>query len=437
MAKDDEKYRWDWATQTFPTIDPHSKIKHQIIDDYIQAYIDVLMRNQQMPLLGLSIVDGFSGGGVYNDGNGGQHYGSPVIALEAIQASEVRHNIGRIKPRSICSQHHFVDVKRENTACLHAVLASRGHQARIGQDIHLHTAEFTRALPAIAQNLKSFGKSERVLFLLDQYGYGDVPISQIKWIFGNLSNAEVLLTFSVDFLITYLADRPANRKAVANIGLEQHVPWEQLLHLKAHNSQEWQYLIQRNLSAGIKQESGAQFMTVFFIRPQGTNSMAYWFIHLANSYRANDVMKAIHWKYGNNFSHLLSPSCFFGYDANRDVPVTGQPDLLCEKEHQFDHATDARIRDELSELLPKQVFDVERRPFRQLMTELTNFTMADEARVKQALDIAVANGDLEAVDKDGKSRRRKGTSIKSSDILIAPSQRVFFFPPQRRLPSED
>ncbi|HCF2947727.1 TPA: hypothetical protein NIB60_006336, partial [Pseudomonas aeruginosa] len=49
MAKDDEKYRWDWATQTFPTIDPHSKIKHQIIDDYIQAYIDVLMRNQQMP----------------------------------------------------------------------------------------------------------------------------------------------------------------------------------------------------------------------------------------------------------------------------------------------------------------------------------------------------------------------------------------------------
>lgn len=31
MAKDEEKYRWDWGTQTFPTIDPHSRIKHQII----------------------------------------------------------------------------------------------------------------------------------------------------------------------------------------------------------------------------------------------------------------------------------------------------------------------------------------------------------------------------------------------------------------------
>ena len=55
-----------------------------------------------------------------------------------------------------------------------------------------------------------------------------------------------------------------------------------------------------------------------------------------------------------------------------------------------------------------------------LMSGLTNYTMADELRVKQALDIAVATGDLLAVDKNGKTRRRKGTSIKSTDILIAP-----------------
>jgi three-Cys-motif partner protein len=90
MAKDEEKYRWDWGTQTFPTIDPHNRIKHQIIDDYIQVYIDVLMRNQQMPELGLSIVDGFSGGGIYHDGAGGTHFGSPVIALVHIPAHRDR-----------------------------------------------------------------------------------------------------------------------------------------------------------------------------------------------------------------------------------------------------------------------------------------------------------------------------------------------------------
>ncbi|MBM3105867.1 three-Cys-motif partner protein TcmP [Pseudomonas sp. V1] len=427
MAKDDEKYRWDWASQTFPTIDPHSKIKHQIIDEYIQTYIDVLMRNQQMPALGLSVVDGFSGGGIYNDGAGGKHFGSPVIALEAIQESEVRNNLGRIKPRPIRSQHYFVDVKKDNIDCLHSVLASRGHSQRFGRDVHLHTAEFTQALPAIAHNLKSFGMSERVLFLLDQYGYSDVPFSKIKWIFQNIANAEVLLTFNVDFLVAYLSDRRANRKAISNIDLERHIPWDMLKHLKAHRPRDWQYLIQRCLSDGIKEETGAPFMTIFFIRPVGTNPMAYWFIHLAKSYRANDVMKKIHWKYGNNFSHMLSPSCFFGYDANRDIKVTDQQELMFEEEHQFDIVTDARIRGELSELLPKQVYEVEQQSFGSLMSGLANYTMADESRVKQALDIAVSNGDLLAMDKDGRKKRRKGNSIKITDTLVAPPQRPFFF----------
>jgi three-Cys-motif partner protein len=356
--------------------------------------------------------------------------------LEAIQESEVRNNQGRIKPRTIRSQHYFVDVKPENIACLHAVLAARGHASRVGSDVHLHSAEFTQALPIIAQKLKLFGKGERVLFLLDQYGYGDVPFPKIKWIFQNLSSAEVLLTFNVDFLVTYLADRQANRKAISNIGLDHHVPWSTLKELKAHQPRNWQYIIQRFLSEGIKQESGAEYMTVFFIRPAGNNPMAYWFIHLANNYRANDVMKKIHWKYGNNFSHMLSPSSFFGYDANRDIALTGQPDLLLD-EHHFDDATADRIRDELSELLPGQVYDRERQPFSGLMTGLTNYTMADELRVKQALDMAIATGDVLAVGKDGKTKRRKGTSIKSTDTLIAPPQRpMFFLPPVKKTKPE-
>ena len=356
--------------------------------------------------------------------------------LEKQSKSGGRNNQGRIKPRTIRSQHYFVDVKPENIACLHAVLAARGHASRVGSDVHLHSAEFTQALPIIAQKLKFFGKGERVLFLLDQYGYGDVPFPKIKWIFQNLSSAEVLLTFNVDFLVTYLADRQANRKAISNIGLDHHVPWSTLKELKAHQPRNWQYIIQRFLSEGIKQESGAEYMTVFFIRPAGNNPMAYWFIHLANNYRANDVMKKIHWKYGNNFSHMLSPSSFFGYDANRDIAVTGQPDLLLD-EHHFDDATADRIRDELSELLPRQVYDRERQPFSGLMTGLTNYTMADELRVKQALDMAIATGDVLAVGKDGKTKRRKGTSIKSTDTLIAPPQRpMFFLPPVKKTKPE-
>src|SRR3546814_19523895 len=109
-----------------------------------------------------SDLDGFSGGGIYHDGAGGKHFGSPVIALEAIQASEVRNNLERIKPRPIRSQHYFVDVKPENIACLHAVLASRGHAARVGQHVHLHSAEFIPALPTTAHKPQYFATAQPI-----------------------------------------------------------------------------------------------------------------------------------------------------------------------------------------------------------------------------------------------------------------------------------
>lgn len=48
--------------------------------------------------------------------------------------------------------------------------------------------------------------------------------------------------------VTYLADRQANRKAIANIGLDQHVPWDMLKQLKAHQPRNWQYLVSERAS---------------------------------------------------------------------------------------------------------------------------------------------------------------------------------------------
>lgn len=427
MAKDNEKYIWDWQTRTFPVIDPHSKVKHQIISEYLQSYVQVLMRNALIPELRLSIVDGFCGGGQYHDPDGEAHFGSPLIALEAVRAAETLINVNRTQPRVVRTQNFFVDVKQSNIDCLRAVLTAQGLGQRIDRDVFLTCSDFTQALPAITQRIKDFGHGGRALFLLDQYAYGDVPFSSIKSIFSRFKNAEVLLTFNVDALITYLADRKPNRKAIANINLEQHIPWSELAALKATQKHEWQYLIQRCLSKGILIESGAQFMTVFFITPLGANPRTYWFIHLANQYRANDVMKSIHWRHGNQFSHLLSPSLFVGYDANRDVQVTHQQDLLLGEEHHFDGATHERICTELSELLPQLLYKQHEQTFEALMHSVANFTMADEEVVKRSLNVAVANQDLEVRDKDGRSKRRKGESIKLSDVITAPAQSTFFF----------
>lgn len=425
MSKDSQKYTWDYAAGKLPSIDPHSKIKHKIIRDYIEEYISVIFSNPQIPEVRLSIVDGFCGGGLYQEEHGGEYYGSPLVILDAIDTAEVRANINRVQPRFVRSRNYFVDKDHTSTECLKVVLRSKGYGDRIGRDINVLTGRFSERLPSILQNIKSFGGGERALFLLDQYAYKDVPLDLVKTIFQTLKGAEVLLTFNVSFLMAYLSDRPENRKALENIGLDAHVPWEDLETLK--RGKEWKGFIQSRLAAGIKERSGAKFMTVFFIKPLGSSSMPYWFIHLANEYRANNVMKSLHWKHSNHFSHGLNPSLFIGYDAAKDVDVTGQFELIPDDGFHFDEATGEIITEQLSDALPRMIYEVEHQPFIELMSNITNFTMADEKRIKDSLNAAISSGDIEVYDKTENKRRKKGSSIKKGDIIIAPPQRPLFF----------
>lgn len=427
MAKD-EKYKWDLTAGIYPHIDPHSKIKHQIIHDYIRSYITVVMSNQMIPRIGINIVDGFCGGGIYKDYCGlPDHYGSPIIALDAVQETVAEINIQRNMPREVLTQNFFIDIKKGNIDFLKAVLATKGHGHRLGKDIFTLRSKFTDALPEVINKIQSFKFSQRSLFLLDQYAYKDVPFLSIRTIFQSLANAEVLLTFNVDSLIDYLSERDENKKALQNIDLEKYIPWEKLRSFKATMRHEWQHLIQRFLAEGILKESGADFMTVFFITPGGHNPRSYWFIHLAKSYRANAVMKQIHWKYGNNFSHSMTPALFVGYDANKDIHVTDQHALGFGEEHNFCGVTGKRIETELSELLPRKIYDQSQLSFEQMMIGMANNTMADENIVKQSLHGPIVSGDINVFDKDSRTKRRKGSSIKSSDIIIPSPQRTIFF----------
>lgn len=429
MAKD-EKYKWNISTGTYPQIDPHSKIKHKIIQDYIRSYITVVMSNQMIPRIGISIIDGFCGGGIYKDDDGiGIHYGSPIIALETVRQTVAEINTLRKQDREVIAKYYFVDIKKDNIDYLNAVLNAKGYSHLIDKDVFPIKSRFTNALPALINQIKKLKFSQRAIFLLDQYAYKDVPFSSIRAIFQEVRNAEVLLTFNVDSLIDYLSEREENRKALQNIDLEKYIPWAKLPSFKATMRHEWQHLIQRFLAKGILKESGAEFMTVFFITPFGANPRTYWFIHLAKSYRANAVMKEIHWKYGNHFSHAMTPALFVGYDTKRDIQVTDQQNLGFGEEHFFDNVTGKRIERELSELLPRQIYQQPVQTFEDMMKSMANSTMANESIVREALHMPILCKDIEVYDKDSGTKRRKGSSIKSSDILMPAAQRTMFFIP--------
>lgn len=374
------------------------------------------MTNPQIPRLSLTLVDGFAGGGVYQDECGENVLGSPLLLLQTVAEAEVELNVDRhTTPRHIDANYHFVEPHSSTFDHLEHMLGQYGHQAAVGTKIHLHRAKFGDIAPSII-NAAASRTGERALFLLDQYNYSDVDLRLVNRILTTLKGSEVLLTFNVDSLISFLSDTSQSRKITGKIGLESYVDWASIRLMKAVGR--YREAIQRQLAAGIYKASGAKFMTLFFVTPQGSSPWSYWLVHLSNAYKANDVMKEVHWLYGNSFGHSLEPGVFqLGYQASRDYSVTGQNSLEFDTPSAFDDMLHASSVENLREHLCARLFELETGlRFNDMVVSLANSTNATANMIKEALHMPIRTGDIVAVTKDG-GYRRKGLSLEPGDQL--------------------
>lgn len=216
MKKKGDKYPWIIGNAP-PPIQHHSVVKHRIIQEYIDTYIRVVTANPRMDCLTLSIIDGFAGGGEYTDENGAYHHGSPVIAMDAVQKAEIAINAVRNKPCKIDARYYLVEKAASNFEYLKRHLSV--HRPRQLPSTQAIKGDFVKASEAIISDIKRRKGGERALFILDQYGYDAVPMATLRRIFDQVGKAEVLLTFNVDSLITYLSDIPLFRQMLEKNGI--------------------------------------------------------------------------------------------------------------------------------------------------------------------------------------------------------------------------
>lgn len=424
MAKTGDK--WEWIVgHTPPPLDPHSKVKHQLVRDYLYQYINVLMANAKIPRLCLTLVDGFAGGGLYTDGSDIAP-GSPLIMLKTVQEATAYLNASRTQtPREIDTQYHFVELNPRGFEHLKYALNGEGHGPRIGRDIALYNRPFESVCGDIIAAAAKRKGGQRAIFLLDQYSYDDIAMPTVRSIFENLEGAEVILTFNVDSLLTFITDSEQFHTITRRIGLEPYINWKDIARLKAGS--QWRQIIQRQISHGIWKASGARFMTLFFVTPRGSRPWSYWLVHLSNAYRANDVMKNVHWDHGNSFGHSLEAGFFeIGYQANKDVEVTFQTEMDFSEASAFDTLLRERSIDTLKDMLPRMIHqNPNGLVFEDLLCQIANQTNATEKIVKESLHEGVLTHDVRAVIKGG-GFRTKGTSIHAKDILVPHRQRSIF-----------
>lgn len=399
-----------------PTLGTHSRAKHEVLTAYLQRYVQVLTVDPKQEQLRLTLVDGFSGGGHFADAETGETvHGSPLLMLHAIAEAESKAQAVRRKPFRILARFFFIERDPRAIVVLRETIKKSPFSKWLNDDrIRILQGEFVDHFDPLLQDIKQFSRASRTIFLLDQYGYSQVPFGLIQKIFTTLSYPEVILTFATDWLIDYLSDSEASDAILQRIGLKIDIP--SIQRLKEDKVFEWRRIIQIALHKEIHEKSKAPFYTPFFIHSPIAHR-AYWLIHFSKRSRARDVMTALHWELQNHFQHLGRPGLnMLGFDPDRDFEAQGY------RVFNFDNEAEQAALDSLRADLPRVISELPGGlTFDQLFDFVTNSTPATREHIHQTLQLLSLDREIEVFSPSNKLRGR-GCVINGADRIRIPKQ---------------
>ena len=410
-------YEWKLG-QPPPVLGEHSVAKHDIFEQYVNIYIERLTRTPSQTMLNLTIVDGFSGGGLYRRGSA-EADGSPLRLLTAVEAADAALNATRAKGFTVKADFFFIDENAEHIAFLTDMLIKRGYGARLEQDIFVRRALFEDACPDILAHIRKKGTAHRSLFFLDQYGWSDVRLATIRTILGTLKNPEILLTFAVDALIDFLSMKTTETQALLNIELDRE---DVRALMDMRTGEGWRYLIQNSLYRHIQARTGSRFYTPFFIHSVEAHR-SYWLLHLSNHRQARDEMGKLHWRLNNRFQHHGGAGFHaLGFDPSCDL----RQGLLT---FMFDDDAMKRSEAAVLEQLPRMIHcansDNEGLRVEDLFAGNCNDTPVTSDILGRQLVLLRDEGELAIIAPDG-VRKPRAKTIAWGDRLILPRERSLF-----------
>jgi len=422
-------YKWG-VNKSPPVIEAHSLAKHDVVREYLSNYIQILCKRPVIENLNLTLVDGFSGGGKYTHFKTDEIIlGSPFLLLNTVQESEALVNLNRAEhgirnTLSINANYYFVEKDPNNLKFLKNSLLETDHSNEIDKTIKLIGGTFDDNLNKIIEETKNMRLKQRCIFILDQYGYSDVSFKKLRKIFSNLSNPEVILTFGTDSLINYICEHNYEqyKSKIENLGLSSELNIEELIDIKETNPA-WRYVIETQLVNAIKKLSGAKYFTPFFIVSKKSNR-AYWLVHLSMHPRAQDEMTRLHWKFNNNFQHYGKPGLnMLGYDPSNDASLKDQFAL----DFMFDDNAKNLTHEALIKDIPKSLFGYnDGLPYSEFFSITCNETPADDKMYRDVLNSLLKSKEVSLIGENGEIRR-SGYSLKNTDIISLPRQKIFIF----------
>lgn len=424
------EYEWS-SIENPPIISRPSLNKHKVLEEYLHRYLNKLY-SRAREYLRFSIVDGFAGGGIYRRPDNREiHFGSPVRIMRLVEKAPEKLANAYKKEVEFKPRYYFVEKNKNNFNVLKQVLKDQGLNPIVDNKGGLIHGDFKQEISGIIRNIKSEGRAHKAVFLLDQYGYTDVPIDTIREIFHSLPDAEVILTFAVDWLIDYLTNKPdlveSRQTQLRNIGIYTAVP--ELVGIKSKGGQS-RFLIQDILGRQLSSNCGAKYFTRYFIRTENKSGKQshrdIWLVHMSQHPVAHDEMLRVHWDSANEIStHAgfqgIDDRGFrlLGYSTKSDESL-GQLNL----HHNFDETAKRESVDILLRQLPGIIWEQGPMTFADLMKLLANHMPADSDIIRKVLNILLTHKDIEVRSPNG-VQRRIGNSVERNDLIIPRHLSIF------------
>jgi three-Cys-motif partner protein len=421
------KKHYDWRNGP-AAIQQHSVVKHRLLQAYLADYFTTLAAHPGQEKLSLTLVDGFAGGGRYIHENTRDLVpGSPLICLQAVREAEFLLNETREKPLRIDANYFFIEANRQAHAHLIQVLGEEGYGPALEKNIFVRRAKFQDQAHAIIEAVRRKNpRNGRSIFILDQYGYSDVPTDLIRSIFGALKSAEVILTFGVDSFLNYASDNDVNQALLDKMGVPGLLKGRTWAEIKS-SGRDWRLWIQGALYQELVTHCGASFYTPFFIRnSQGHGD--YWLLHMSQHPRARDVMTELHWRNHNHFIHYggagLDMFQAVGYDPDQDSAFRQQFELG----FAFDDVARKASISALMEQIPSRIATTDTgTAFGELFAATCNDSPASMAIYRTAIERLSQEKVLTIISPNG-GRRQSANTIKPQDQILLSPQRSFFLP---------
>ena len=402
---DSPHFLWqNWRCGEFPILAEHSELKLELLRDYLVLYLRIVLANVQgKEIQQLTLVDGFAGGGLYQDNK----LGSPLVILGAVREAAALINLEREKPVRIVPICYFVEQDHEAHACLVHQLHEAGYGAQIGKMIHVRRASFCECVPEIVHDISQRHKrgGNRTIFFLDQCGYTDVPAATIRQLDRELNGrAEFIINFSIGWFGDFLSNATVINytSVLRHLGLDGHVDVHQLLQQRLALDGNWRHAVESHIGRGYHSATGIKFFSPFYIEPHD-NHRGYWLLHLAQNQRARAAMTQIHWSKANRSKHY-GPR---GYGI-----LSYKPDLdptIYIEGMSFNDTSRASCQAQLAEdygrLIREQFPDGI--AYAELADRTCNDTIADSAMLDEALWLLFTSNDVEILSRTGLQKRSR------------------------------